>query len=113
MRSPRKAIAGSLRKAAAMDAQTSPNGSTGRRSGSGGNGRGKSGSRVPIDGFPAPEAIQITPRAVKAGDTWFRTLAIVGWPREVSAGWPQPPLSGEGAADLAPYLQPIPHDAAA
>ena len=46
-------------------------------------GIGKSnGARTPIDGFPAPEALEITPRAVRAGDMWFRTLAIVGWPRQ-------------------------------
>src|SRR2546429_9660587 len=71
------------------------------------------GAHTPIDGFPAPEALEITPRAVKAGDTWFRTLAIVGWPREVSAGWLQPLLSWRGAADIAPYFEPVAHDTAA
>ena len=71
------------------------------------------GSRAPIDGFPAPEALEITPRAVKAGDTWFRTLAIVGWPREVSAGWLQPLLSWRGAADIALYFEPVANDTAA
>jgi type IV secretory pathway VirB4 component len=68
---------------------------------------------TPIDGFPAPEALEITPRAVKAGDTWFRTLAIVGWPREVSAGWLQPLLSWRGASDIALYFEPIANDTAA
>src|SRR5256714_13683500 len=73
-------------------------------------GLGKSnGAHTPVDGFPAPEALEITPRAVKAGDTWFRTLAIVGWPREVSAGWLQPLLSWRGAADIAPYFEPVAH----
>src|SRR5207244_3840579 len=77
-------------------------------------GSGKSnGARSPIDGFPAPEALEITPRAVKAGDTWFRTLAIVGWPREVSAGWLQPLLSWRGAADIALYFDPVANDTAA
>ena len=77
-------------------------------------GIGKStGVRTPIDGFPAPEALEITPRAVKAGDTWFRTLAIVGWPREVSAGWLQPLLSWRGAADIALYFEPVANDTAA
>jgi type IV secretory pathway VirB4 component len=77
-------------------------------------GLGKSnGAHTPVDGFPAPEALEITPRAVKAGDTWFRTLAIVGWPREVSAGWLQPLLSWRGAADIALYFEPVANDMAA
>ena len=56
------------------------------------------GSRPAIDGFPAPEALEVLPRAVKVGDTYFRTLAIVGWPREVSAGWLQPLLSWRGSS---------------
>src|SRR2546427_3305733 len=70
-------------------------------------------AHTPIDGFPAPEALEITPRAVKAGDAWFRTLAIVGWPREVSAGWLQPLLSWRGAADIALYFEPVANDMAA
>src|SRR2546423_8204911 len=98
----------------------------GRSRRSGGSGRGRSdqdqsskglfgigksngAGHTPIDGFPAPEALEITPRAVKAGDTWFRTLAIVGWPREVSAGWLQPLLSWRGAADIALYFEPVAH----
>src|SRR5437763_5384897 len=102
----------------------------GRSRRSGGSGRGRSdqdqsskglfgigksngAGHTPIDGFPAPEALEITPRAVKAGDTWFRTLAIVGWPREVSAGWLQPLLSWRGAADIALYFDPVANDTAA
>jgi type IV secretory pathway VirB4 component len=76
-------------------------------------GRSNGAAHTPIDGFPAPEALEITPRAVKAGDTWFRTLAIVGWPREVSAGWLQPLLSWRGASDIALYFEPIANDTAA
>jgi type IV secretory pathway VirB4 component len=76
-------------------------------------GKSNGAANTPIDGFPAPEALEITPRAVKAGDTWFRTLAIVGWPREVSAGWLQPLLSWRGAADIALYFDPVANDTAA
>jgi type IV secretory pathway VirB4 component len=76
-------------------------------------GKNNGAAHTPIDGFPAPEALEITPRAVKAGDTWFRTLAIVGWPREVSAGWLQPLLSWRGAADIALYFEPLANDTAA
>src|SRR2546430_12162954 len=68
------------------------------------------GSRPAIDGFPAPEALEVLPRAVKVGDTYFRTLAIVGWPREVSAGWLQPLPSRRAAPGTRPDLEPAAHD---
>jgi type IV secretory pathway VirB4 component len=71
------------------------------------------GSRGVIDGFPAPDALEVLPRAIKVGDTFFRTMAIVGWPREVSAGWLQPLLSWRGAADIALYFDPVANDHAA
>jgi type IV secretory pathway VirB4 component len=71
------------------------------------------GNEAAVDGFPAPESIEVLPRAVKAGDVFFRTLAIVGWPREVSAGWLQPLLSWRGPADIALYVEPVSNDVAA
>ena len=71
------------------------------------------GTEPAIDGFPAPESIEVLPRAVRAGDLWFRTLAIVGWPREVSPGWLQPLLSWRGAADIALFIEPVSNDVAA
>lgn len=71
------------------------------------------GSEPAVDGLPAPECIEVLPRAVRAGDLWFRTLAIVGWPREVSPGWLQPLLSWRGAADIALYVEPVANDVAA
>src|SRR2546423_13883528 len=101
MRSPRRRLKRRSRKQQS-DAQPSGKGLFGI-------GRSNGATHTPIDGFPAPEALEITPRAVRAGDTWFRTLAIVGWPREVSAGWLQPLLSWRGAADIAPYFEPVAH----
>lgn len=66
-----------------------------------------------LDGFPAPESIEVAPRSIKAGDTYYRTLVIVGWPREVSPGWLQPLLSWRGAADIALYVEPVSNDIAA
>src|SRR4030081_4063966 len=99
MRSPRRRLARRSRKQQ-FDAQPSGKGLFGI-------GKNNGGAHTPIDGFPAPEALEITPRAVKAGDTWFRTLAITGWPREVSAGWLQPLLSWRGAAAIAPIFSPL------
>src|SRR4030081_237880 len=105
MRSPRRRLARRSRKQQ-FDAQPSGKGLFGI-------GKNNGGAHTPIDGFPAPEALEITPRAVKAGDTWFRPLAIPGWPREVSAGWLQPLLSWRGAADIALYFDPVANDMAA
>src|SRR5438132_1598397 len=105
MRSPRRRLKRRSRKQRS-DAQPSGKGLFGI-------GKSNGAAHTPIDGSPAPEALEITPRAVKAGDTWFRTLAIVGWPREVSAGWLQPLLSWRGASDIALYFEPIANDTAA
>src|SRR3989442_11975887 len=104
MRSPRRRLKGRSRRSGG-----SGKGRSDQQSSKGLFGIGKSNGagHTPIDGFPAPEALEITPRAVKAGDTWFRTLAIVGWPREVSAGWLQPLLSWRGASAIAPCFEPV------
>jgi type IV secretory pathway VirB4 component len=106
MRSPRRRLARRSSKRQFEDEQPPSKGLFGM-------GKSNGAAHTPIDGFPAPEALEITPRAVKAGDTWFRTLAITGWPREVSAGWLQPLLSWRGAADIALYFEPIANDTAA
>src|SRR4030088_1085432 len=106
MRSPRRRLARRSNKRQFEDEQPPSKGLFGM-------GKSNGAAHTPIDGFPAPEALEITPRAVKAGDTWFRTLAIVGWPREVSAGWLQPLLSWRGASDIALYFEPIANDTAA
>jgi type IV secretory pathway VirB4 component len=105
MRSPRRRL---KRRSSDQQSDAQPSGK-----GLFGMGKSNGAAHTPIDGFPAPEALEITPRAVKAGDTWFRTLAIVGWPREVSAGWLQPLLSWRGASDIALYFEPIANDTAA
>ena len=71
------------------------------------------GSRPAVDGLPAPDGIEVAPRAVRAGAWWFRTLCIVGWPREVSPGWLQPLLSWRGVADVALFVDPVANDVAA
>src|SRR5437879_9130334 len=111
MRSPRRRLKGRSRRSGGSGKGRSDQQQSGK--GLFGIGRSNGSSRPPIDGFPAPEALEITPRAVRAGDMWFRTLAIVGWPREVSAGWLQPLLSWRGAADIALYFDPVANDTAA
>jgi hypothetical protein len=44
-------------------------------------------------GFPSPDAVQIGPRSLKVGAAWCRTIAVVGYPREVGAAWLEPLLA--------------------
>src|SRR5437879_10838452 len=111
MRSPRRRLKGRSRRSGGSGKGRSDQQQSGK--GLFGIGKSNGAGHTPIDGLPAPEALEITPAAVKAGDTWFRTLAIVGWPREVSAGWLQPLLSWRGASDIALYFEPIANDTAA
>src|SRR3989442_3486865 len=109
MRSPRRRLKGRSRRSGG-----SGKGRSDQQSSKGLFGIGKSNGagHTPIDGFPAPEALEITPRAVKAGDTWFRTLAIVGSPREVSACWLQPLLSWRAVVAISREVAPAAHDTA-
>src|SRR5258708_8985697 len=111
MRSPRRRLKGRSRRFGGSGSGQFDQEQSGK--GLFGIGKSNGAGHTPIDGFPAPEALEITPRAVKAGDTWFRTLAIVGWPREVSAGWLQPLLSWRGGPHTALDLQPGAHHNAA
>ena len=38
----------------------------------------------PAAGFIGPDAIEVFPRRIRAGETWCETLAVIGYPREVS-----------------------------
>lgn len=44
---------------------------------------------------------------VRIGDTWQRTLAVIGYPREVGQGWLAPLLRAAGELDLALHVTPL------
>ncbi|MGH2726722.1 MAG: conjugal transfer protein TraC, partial [Actinomycetota bacterium] len=67
----------------------------------------------PPVGFIGPDAIEVFPRRLRTGDTWCETLAVVGYPREVSPGWLAPLLSYPGPIDVALHVEPVPNDTAA
>jgi hypothetical protein len=73
---------------------------------------GPSHSTVPA-GMPAPGALEVGPRALRAGEVWCRTLIITGYPREVGNGWLEPLVTHPGAADVAVHVEPIPPAVAA
>ena len=67
----------------------------------------------PPAGVLGPEAMQILPRRVLAGQTWCETLAVAGYPREVGPGWLSPLLTYPGPVDVALHVEPVPNQEAA
>jgi type IV secretory pathway VirB4 component len=59
-----------------------------------------------------PDTLEVRPRRLQAGDTWCETLAVTGYPREVTPGWLQPLLAYPGAVDVALHVEPIPSELA-
>ena len=43
--------------------------------------------------MPGPAAVEVTARHVRTGDDWSATLAVTGYPAEVTAGWLEPLLA--------------------
>ena len=48
--------------------------------------------------MPGPAVVEVAARHVRTGDDWSATLAVTGYPAEVSAGWLEPLLSYPGPA---------------
>ena len=57
---------------------------------------------------PMPEAVEVAPRWLRAGAALCRTLAVVGYPPEVGAGWLEPLVTHSGTIDAALHVEPIP-----
>ncbi|MHB8242792.1 MAG: VirB4 family type IV secretion system protein [Solirubrobacteraceae bacterium] len=58
--------------------------------------------------LPAPSAVEIERDWVRTGQVWHRSLAVVGYPREVNQGWLAPLLKAAGDLDLTLHIGPIP-----
>lgn len=56
----------------------------------------------------SPDAVEVGGRSVRVGDDHSATLAVVGYPAEVGAGWLEPVLSYPGRVDVALHIEPIP-----
>ena len=63
--------------------------------------------------MPGPAAVEVAARHVRAGDDWAATLAVTGYPAEVSPGWLEPLLSYPGRLDVTLHIEPIPTQVAA
>jgi type IV secretory pathway VirB4 component len=64
-------------------------------------------------GVPAPSAVEVGRDFLRSGERWHRTLAVTGYPREVSQGWLAPLLKAAGELDLALHIAPLPGEVAA
>jgi type IV secretory pathway VirB4 component len=58
-------------------------------------------------GLLGPDALEIFPRRVRAGQTWCESFAVTGYPREVSLGWLAPLLAYPGPVDVALHVEPV------
>ena len=58
--------------------------------------------------MPGPPSVEVAARHLRTGDDWSATLAVTGYPAEVSAGWLEPLLSYPGRVDVTLHIEPIP-----
>lgn len=58
-------------------------------------------------GLPAPSAVEVQRDYLRIGELLHRTLAVVGYPREVNQGWLAPLLHAAGDLDLTLHIGPI------
>ncbi|MFF3566834.1 PrgI family mobile element protein [Nocardia jiangxiensis] len=54
-----------------------------------------------------PESLSIRPRHLEVGSDYVATLAVSGFPREVTSGWLTPLLSHPGRLDISVHVDPI------
>ncbi|MEU4651650.1 PrgI family mobile element protein [Nocardia fluminea] len=55
----------------------------------------------------APQSLTIGTRHLEIGSDWTATLAVTGYPREVTAGWLAPLLSHPGRVEVAVHIEPV------
>ncbi len=55
----------------------------------------------------APESLTIGTRHLEIGSDWTQTLAVTGYPREVTAGWLAPLLAHPGRVEVAIHVDPV------
>ena len=55
----------------------------------------------------APESLIIGTRHLQVGSDWVSTIAVTGYPREVTAGWLSPLAAFGGRVDIAVHIEPI------
>ena len=66
----------------------------------------------PASGF-GPDSAEVQPRALRVGDGWCASFAVVGYPREVARGWLEPLACQPGRIDVSLHVEPVPAEVAA
>ncbi len=66
----------------------------------------ESGGATSIVDLIAPTIVDVDFSHIKIGESYFRTLFIVGYPRYVSANWLEPLISFSHTLDIAMYVYP-------
>src|SRR5260370_19866413 len=61
----------------------------------------------------AAGGVEVSARRVRVGQGWAATLAVVGYPAQICAGWTEPLTGWPGRVDVATHVQPIPGPVAA
>lgn len=60
-----------------------------------------------------PDSIEVQARALRVGEGWCRSFAVVGYPRQVGRGWLEPLSSHPGRIDISLHIEPVPTELAA
>jgi type IV secretory pathway VirB4 component len=70
------------------------------------------GTAAPPSAF-GPDSVEVLARAVRAGEDWCRSFAVVGYPREVRHGWLEPLAAHPGRLDVSLHVEPVAAEVAA
>jgi type IV secretory pathway VirB4 component len=60
-----------------------------------------------------PDAVEVRPRTLRAGDGVCGSFAVTGYPAEVPLGWLEPLIADSGRLDVSLHIEPIPPQVAA
>ena len=60
-----------------------------------------------------PDAVEVRPRSLRAGDGVCASFAVTGYPAEVPLGWLEPLIADPGRLDVAVHIEPVPSQVAA
>jgi type IV secretory pathway VirB4 component len=60
-----------------------------------------------------PDSVEVLARALRCGEDWCRSFAVVGYPREVRHGWLEPLAAHPGRLDVSLHVEPVAAEVAA
>ncbi len=65
---------------------------------------------VSIKDLIAPEAMEVSANFIKLGDTFVRTIFVIGYPRYIAVGWFAPIINLSTTLDIAMFFYPVKSD---